>query len=81
MITVFRMTLQVNMQKVSLLSGPVILKMIREFPGAVLSISHDRKYLNEVCGKEYELTADGLCIALCVVDNENHIIYNHYNLG
>lgn len=49
------------------LSGPVIRKMVREFPGAVLSISHDRKYIEEVCDKVYELTADGL--KLCINDD------------
>ena len=42
------------------LSGPVIRKMLREFPGAVISISHDRKYINEVCDKIYELNHKGL---------------------
>ena len=42
------------------LSGPVIRKMLREFPGAIISISHDRKYIGEVCGKEYLLEKDGL---------------------
>lgn len=42
------------------LSGPVIRKMIREFPGAVISISHDRKYIDEVCDKIYELNSNGL---------------------
>lgn len=42
------------------LSGPVIRKMIKEFPGAVISISHDRKYIREVCDRIYELTVDGL---------------------
>ncbi|RRD95261.1 ABC transporter ATP-binding protein [Clostridiales bacterium COT073_COT-073] len=42
------------------LSGPVIRKMIREFPGAVISISHDRKFIAEVCDKIYELKKDGL---------------------
>ena len=37
------------------LSGPVIRKMLREFPGAVISISHDRKYIEEVCDKIYQL--------------------------
>ena len=37
------------------LSGPVIRKMLREFPGAIISISHDRKYIDEVCDKIYEL--------------------------
>lgn len=44
------------------LSGPVIRKMIREFNGAVISISHDRKYLSEVCDTIYELNKDGLRI-------------------
>lgn len=42
------------------LSGPVIRKMLKEFPGAVISVSHDRKYLNEVCDKIYRLTENGL---------------------
>ncbi|MBR1651635.1 MAG: ABC-F family ATP-binding cassette domain-containing protein [Lachnospiraceae bacterium] len=42
------------------LSGPVIRKMIASFPGAVISISHDRKYIDEVCTKVYELTENGL---------------------
>ena len=42
------------------LSGPVIRKMIASFPGAVISISHDRKYIEEVCTKTYRLTEKGL---------------------
>ena len=44
------------------LSGPVIRKMLREFPGAIISISHDRKYIDEVCDKVYELNGKGLNI-------------------
>lgn len=42
------------------LSGPVIRKMLAEFPGAIISISHDRKYMEEVCDKKYRLTEEGL---------------------
>jgi len=42
------------------LSGPIIRKMIRQFPGAVISISHDRKFIREVCDKVYRLTDHGL---------------------
>ena len=42
------------------LSAPVIRQMLKEFPGAVISISHDRKYIGEVCDKVYRLTPDGL---------------------
>lgn len=42
------------------LSGPVIRKLIRDFPGAVISISHDRKYIEEVSDEVYELTPEGL---------------------
>ncbi len=42
------------------LSGGVIRKMLADFPGAIISISHDRKYIGEVCGKVYELTQEGL---------------------
>ncbi|MBP3618704.1 MAG: ABC-F family ATP-binding cassette domain-containing protein [Lachnospiraceae bacterium] len=42
------------------LSGGVIRKLLSEFPGAILSISHDRKYMEEVCDTVYRLTEDGL---------------------
>ncbi len=42
------------------LSNPVIRKSLHEFPGAVVSISHDRKYIREVSDKVYELTKEGL---------------------
>ena len=44
----------------SALSAPVIRGMLSEFPGAIISISHDRKYISEVCRKVYRLTQDGL---------------------
>lgn len=42
------------------LSGPVIRQMVHEFPGAVISISHDRKYIEEVSDEVYRLTPGGL---------------------
>lgn len=42
------------------LSGPVIRQMLAEFPGAIISISHDRKYIGEVCEKVYRLDENGL---------------------
>ena len=42
------------------LSGPVIREMFREFNGSIISISHDRKYISEVCTKVYRLTERGL---------------------
>lgn len=42
------------------LSGPVIRRMLQEYEGAILSISHDRKYIDEVCTTVYRLTAEGL---------------------
>lgn len=42
------------------LSNPVIRQVLREYTGAIISVSHDRKYINEVCNKVYELTPDGL---------------------
>ncbi|MCM1183313.1 MAG: ATP-binding cassette domain-containing protein [Roseburia sp.] len=44
------------------LSGPVIRRLLRAFPGAIISISHDRKYIREVCDKVYRLTAEGLAV-------------------
>ena len=42
------------------LSGPVIRQMVRDFPGAVISISHDRKYIEEVSDIVYRLGSNGL---------------------
>ncbi len=45
------------------LSNPVIREMLKGFGGAIISISHDRKYVQEVADKVYELTESG--IRLC----------------
>lgn len=42
------------------LSNPVIRQMLAAFQGAIISVSHDRKYIAEVCDKVYELTETGL---------------------
>ncbi len=42
------------------LSAPVVRRALRSFGGAIISISHDRKYLAEVCDVIYELKPDGL---------------------
>jgi ATPase subunit of ABC transporter with duplicated ATPase domains len=42
------------------LSAPVIRRGLAEFPGAVISVSHDRLYLEEVCHRVLELTDHGL---------------------
>ena len=42
------------------LSGPVIRELLQDFPGAIISVSHDRKYIREVCSRVLELRQDGL---------------------
>lgn len=42
------------------LSGPVIRRMLKEFPGAIISVSHDRKFMEEVCDSIYRLCETGL---------------------
>lgn len=42
------------------LSGPVIRQLLQDFSGAIISVSHDRKYIREVCGRVLELRQDGL---------------------
>lgn len=44
------------------LSGPVIREMLKGFRGAILTISHDRKYIKEVADTVYELTKTGLTL-------------------
>ena len=47
-------------RNVSPLSNPVIRKVLKEFNGTIISISHDRKYIDEVANDIYKLTEDGL---------------------
>lgn len=47
-------------RNLSPLSGPEIRKALIEFEGCIISVSHDRKYISEVCDKVYELDAYGL---------------------
>lgn len=42
------------------LSNPMIQKILKSYGGAIISISHDRKYINEVCDTVYELSESGL---------------------
>lgn len=42
------------------LSSPVVRAALSHFGGAIISVSHDRKYLAEVCDKIYELREEGL---------------------
>lgn len=47
-------------RSLSPLSGPVVRQMLAAFPGAVLTVSHDRLYLAQVCTAVYRLTPAGL---------------------
>ena len=49
-------------RNVSPLSNPVIRKVLKEFKGTIISISHDRKYIEEVIDKLYRLTPNGLIL-------------------
>lgn len=42
------------------LSNPVIRDVLRGYGGTIISVSHDRKFISEVCGRVYELTEEGL---------------------
>ena len=42
------------------LSNPVIREILRDYRGCIISVSHDRKYMEEVCTKLCGLTSEGL---------------------
>lgn len=54
------------------LSGPVIRQMLKNYPGAIISISHDRKYIEEVCDKVFELSENGLSL-ISVISGNDHL--------
>lgn len=47
-------------RNVSPLSNPVIRKVLKDFNGTIISISHDRKYIDEVVDNLYLLTENGI---------------------
>ena len=42
------------------LSGPQVRRVLSEYGGSIFSVSHDRKFLREVCDKVYALSENGL---------------------
>jgi ATPase components of ABC transporters with duplicated ATPase domains len=49
-------------RNISPLSNPVIRKALKKFNGAIISVSHDRKFIEEVIDDIYELTEQGLTV-------------------
>ena len=47
-------------RNISPLSGPRIRALLQAYEGCVISVSHDRKYLEEVCTAVYEMSRSGL---------------------
>lgn len=47
-------------RNLSPLSNPVIRRILESFPGTIISVSHDRKYIESVADKLYELTSIGI---------------------
>lgn len=47
-------------RNVSPLSNPVIRKALKQYKGCIISISHDRKYIEEVADNVYLLEIDGI---------------------
>ena len=47
-------------RNVSPLSIPIICQMLKEFDGAIISISHDRYFMEQVGKEIYQLTSQGL---------------------
>lgn len=47
-------------RNMSPLSNPVVRRVLKDFKGTIISVSHDRKYIEEVVTSLYLLTQDGL---------------------
>ncbi len=47
-------------RNMSPISNPVIRKALKEYKGTIISVSHDRKYIDEVIEHLYRLTSEGL---------------------
>ena len=42
------------------ISGPRVREALADYGGTVIAVSHDRKFLTQVCGSLYRLTGEGL---------------------
>ena len=42
------------------LSNPVIRRILADFGGCIISVTHDRKYIAECCSRVCRLTENGL---------------------
>ncbi|MDE6655837.1 MAG: energy-dependent translational throttle protein EttA, partial [Anaeroplasmataceae bacterium] len=49
-------------RNLSPLSNPVIRNILKKYNGAIIAVSHDRKFLKEVAEDVYELRKDGLYV-------------------
>lgn len=47
-------------RNLSPLSNPVIREMLKTYNGAIITVSHDRKFIKEVCDEVYSLDKNGL---------------------
>lgn len=47
-------------RNLSPLSSPVIRKMLKAFNGAIITVSHDRKFISEICEEVYSLSRESL---------------------
>ncbi len=47
-------------RNLSPLSNPIIRNILKNYKGCIISVSHDRKYIDEVCNKVYELNKENL---------------------
>lgn len=47
-------------RNMSSLSSPVLRELFRTFQGCIISVSHERKFIDEVCDTIYQMTAEGL---------------------
>lgn len=47
-------------RNLSPLSNPIIRGVLKNFNGAIITVSHDRKFINEICDEVYKLDKEGL---------------------
>ena len=49
-------------RNLSPLSNPEVRKMLIDYGGCIIAISHDRLFIDEVCDKVYQLDREGLTL-------------------
>ncbi len=71
-------------RNLSPLSNPIIREILKEYRGAIITVSHDRKFIKEICDSVYVLSKNGLKKTHLeherVIESKHNVLSNNDNI-